>query len=188
MEDENVENMNDNVKTETAKKVKNNQNGFSSFLWDLSSLIFLICILLWNIDGVWQTDIKFIKNIQKNYFSQKYKSEQLKISRITHNNEIIEDIQRRLDRTMQKYESQLVQVNSEKEQAEKVALLSQQKLESYLETENNKCRYYQTALMIIKNLRRHYSEDELQKIITCTNPECVDILSFKTEAFDVCTK
>ncbi len=188
MENENVEQMDDDLKNKMSKQSKNSQNGFLNFLWELCSLIFLVCVLLWNIDGVWQTDIMFVKNIQKNYFPQKYNSEQLKTSRITDNNEMIEDIQRRLDRTIKKYELQLAKVASEKDQAEKVALRSQQKLESFLEAENNKCRYYQTALMIIKNLRRHYSEDELQRIITCTNPECVDILSFKPEAFEVCSQ
>ncbi|MFM2479886.1 hypothetical protein [Celerinatantimonas sp. YJH-8] len=179
--------MDNHEQSEPSKqRVIENKSKFFQIFGKSCGLIIIICILLWNADGFWQTEISPLKNIQKKYFPAKYVSEQLKLSRVTDNNEIIANIQKRQDNKIQDYELQLAQMKYEEKRAKEKEFITQQKLDAYLGAENKKCRYYETSLMIIKNLRRHYSEDDIQKIITCTNHECEDIMSFKPEALTIC--
>ncbi|MFP3977530.1 hypothetical protein [Marinobacter sp. KMM 10035] len=139
----------------------------------LSALVFVI---LWNWDGFWQTDIGPLTRVQQSVFPVKYNEEQLKVSRVQNNNQLIEQIERRVNR----YEIAAVE-------AQKAAREAQAQLSAVVSQENEKCRYYDTALRMIDLLTRKYSEDELKRTLSCTSPECEEILMSKHQAYEVCT-
>ena len=75
-------NQSSNEKNEKNGKTKESTNG--SFLSSVIKFVFWLVIsltLLWNWDGFWQTDIKSLNKVQKNFFPSKYSEEQLKVSK-----------------------------------------------------------------------------------------------------------
>lgn len=139
------------------------------------SWLFICLALLWNWDGFWQTNIAFLNDYQKSFFPSKYNEEQLKVSRITRNNKLIDDILWKVERAEKRRDAAL----SELEQA-------QEKISSYLAEENATCRYYDTSLRMIDRLTKKYSEDELKRTLSCTSPECEQILYSRKEAASIC--
>ncbi|MGL4824330.1 MAG: hypothetical protein ACRC2W_15395 [Plesiomonas shigelloides] len=163
----------------------------SSFLSDMAGIIFwavIGCIVLWNWDGFWQTDIKSLEKIQRQYFYSKYSEEQLKLSRITNNNKVIDDIQERLDISERLSAKEVERATQEKDSALSELAIARFKLNSYLKKENTKCRYYDTSLRMIDQLIKRYSEDDLQRILNCTNSECQKILYSRREATEICNE
>lgn len=163
--------------TEVDKKAPSTPGG--GFLASLINFVFLsvlVFVILWNWDGFWQTDIGPLTRVQQSVFPVKYNEEQLKISRIQNNNQLIEQIERRVNR----YETAVIE-------AEKEAREAQEQLSTVVAQENEKCRYYDTALRMIDLLTRKYSEDELKRTLSCTSPECEEILMSKRQAYEVCT-
>lgn len=159
------------------------------FIKSTFSIIFWLSIsstLLWNWDGFWQTDIKSLNFPQKKYFSSKYNEEQLKISRITRNNEFIDEMNERLFKYEKRYESKLDKAIIKRDSAIKESAYHKDSLEDYLKNENLKCRNYITSLKIIDQLTRKYSKDELEDIIRCTSDECEKIIDNRSAAESVC--
>lgn len=151
-------------------------SGFLASLINFVFLFALVFVILWNWDGFWQTDIGPLTRAQQSVFPIKYNEEQLKLSRIQNNNQLIEQIESRVDR----YETAVVE-------AEKEARRAQEQLSAVVSQENEKCRYYDTALRMIDLLTRKYSEEELKRTLSCTSPECEEILVSKHQAYEVCT-
>ena len=87
-----------------------------------------------------------INKAQKEYFPSKYQEEQLKLSRVINNNKIIEDIQKQLVHSEEKARLKLEQIIAERDVAVQQMILSKDKLATYLEIENLKCRYFDTSL------------------------------------------
>jgi len=163
--------------TEVDNKDSDTQGG--GFLAGLINFVFLfalVFVILWNWDGFWQSDIGPLTRVQQSVFPVKYNEEQLKVSRVQNNNQIIEQIESRVDR----YEAEMVEAQNEAAEA-------REQLADVLKHENQKCRYYDTALRMIDLLTRKYSEDELKRTLRCTSPECEEILMSKHQAYEVCT-
>ncbi len=137
--------------------------------------ILILIALAWNWDGFWQTNIGPLKSAQQEYFPVKYNQEQLKVSRIEQNNELLAKIMSRLESAE----------NESKRQSE-IAVSAKAALAQAISKEEVKCQYYKTSLMVIKNLTRKYSEDELSTILRCTNSECEQIINSKPEAQQIC--
>ncbi|GAA4494598.1 hypothetical protein [Pseudaeromonas paramecii] len=182
------ENQSSNDKTNEEKdSVKTNKRGgfFSSFM-TFSIWLVIGSTLLWNWDGFWQTDIKFLNETQKGFFPSKYSEEQLKVSRISRNNKLIDDINDRLERAEKRSESEVVKALQERDIALSELDKAKTELNSYLERENTKCRYYDSALRMIDHLTKKYSEDELGRVLSCTSFECEKILYYRKEATAIC--
>lgn len=159
------------------------------FLSGLLSIVFFLSIIfaiLWNWDGFWQTNIAPLKDTQKSFFPAKYKEEQLKLSRISKNNEILDEIENRLKSYEAKSVEALDKANLAKDQAISEAMKAEEVLNAYLERENLKCRYYDTSLRMIAHLTKKYSEDELKRTLSCTSKECKEILNSESLARAVC--
>jgi len=135
----------------------------------------ILIALIWNWDGFWQTNIGPLKSAQQEYLPVKYNQEQLKVSRIEQNNEFLVKIMSRLE-----------SAESESKRQAEVAASAKAALAQATSKEELKCQYYKTSLMIIKNLTRKYSEDELNAILRCTNAECEQIINSKPEAQEIC--
>lgn len=137
--------------------------------------ILILIALIWNWDGFWQTNIGPLKSAQQEYLPIKYNQEQLKVSRIEQNNEFIVKIMSRLE-----------SAESESKRQAEIAVYAKAALAQAISKEEVKCQYYKTSLMVIKNLTRKYSEDELNAILRCTNAECEQIINSKPEAQEIC--
>ncbi|MBB1443026.1 hypothetical protein [Pseudoalteromonas sp. SG43-3] len=180
-------NQSSNEKNEKNEKTKESING--SFLSSVIKFVFWLVIssaLLWNWDGFWQTDIKSLNKVQKNFFPSKYSEEQLKVSRITRNNNLIDDIRKRLERAENRANGKIEKARGERDQALSELEASKSELNRYLEKENTKCRYYDTSLRMIDHLTNKYSEDELKRTLSCTSAECEKILHYRQEATAIC--
>ena len=164
---------------EQKNNVNNNENvqngGLLSSVFNLIFWIALISMYLWNWDGFWQTDIKVLTQFQKNYFSNKYNEEQLKISRIANNNQLVLDMEERANRYQRRADAA-----ERKEQSAKTAL------DIYRNQQNERCEYYKTSLRIINNITRSISADDINQLIRCTNKECEDIINNAPKATEVC--
>lgn len=180
------ENQSSKQATNEDKKRKEQSGGFLSTLATLVFWLVIASIMLWNWDGFWQTDIKSIEKLQKEYFSVKYNEEQMKVSRIANNNKLIEDIRERLERVEQRAEAKVEKANKEKEIVLSKLDDVELQLSSYLEKENTKCRYFDTSLRMIDHLTKKYSEDELKRALSCTSVECENILHYRQEARSIC--
>lgn len=137
--------------------------------------ILIVFITLWNWDGFWQTNINWLNKGQQALVPVKYTQEQLKITRITNNNKIIEHLEVRMNDILEKNESLI----DKKLQAEAT-------LNKYLAAENKKCRFYDTSLRMIDHLVKKYSEDELKRVLSCTSAECEYILFDRPVAQSIC--
>ena len=124
----------------------------------------VICIVLWNSDFFWQTNIKPLKSAQSTYFPEKYKNERIKSHLINVNEDFLNNINNEM-------------LDSRKEVYN---------LKNKLSLEKDKCRYYTTSLMIIKQLKRKYTEDDFQNVVRCTNKECVDIINESNISKNIC--
>jgi len=165
---------------------ENNKGGLISSIITLAFWLIIVSAFLWNWDGFWQTDIKALNNVQKNFLPTKYSEEQLKTSMVTRNNNLIESIRDRLERTEERANRKLAKVIKEKDVAINKFEEAKTNLDNYLEKENTKCRYYDTSLRMIDLLTKKYSEDELKRVLSCTNVECEKILNYRQEALKVC--
>lgn len=85
-----------------------------------------------------------------------------------------------MESRVDKYETAMVAAKNDARDAREA-------LAEVLGHENEKCRYYDTALRMIDLLTRKYSDDELKRTLSCTSPECEEILVSKHQAFEVCT-
>lgn len=145
----------------------------SSFNFILS--LTLLITVLWNWDGLWQTDIDWLSDSQQNLFPIKFAEEQLKVSQILENNKIID----RADQRFNAMKEQNVILEDEKLAAEK-------RLKQFVNLENEKCRYYDTALRMLDIMAKKYSDDELKRVLSCTSTECEQILQDRSVAKKVC--
>ena len=174
------------VDNNPANKTTSDGGGFISGFFSIVFFVAIVVSLLWNWDGFWQTNIIPLKTAQKEIFPAKYKEEQLKLSRVIKNNEIIEDIESRLKKHESKLVSAIERANIAKDKAVSKAIEAEEQLASYLDQENLKCRYYDTSLRMINHLTKKYSEDELKRTISCTSQECEEILNSTSLASAVC--
>ncbi|AKE52730.1 hypothetical protein [Kangiella geojedonensis] len=169
------------------KKVKEQGDGFLSTLGGLAFWLVIASTMLWNWDGFWQTDIKPLENFQKEYFSSKYNEEQMKLSRISNNSKIIENIRDRLEKVEKSAEIKVEKANKEKDIAISKLEDLKLKLGSYLREKNTKCRYFDTSLRMIDVLTKKYSPDELKRVLSCTSAECENILYTPQEVRSICS-
>lgn len=160
--------------------------GWLSGLRAIVVFLAIIFSTLWNWDGFWQTNIAPLKNTQNSFFPAKYKEEQLKLSRIAKNNEVLDEIENRLKSYEAKSIEALERASLAKEQAMAEAMKAEEDLAAYLEQESLKCRYYDTSLRMIAHLTKKYSEDELKRTLSCTSKECEEILNAESVARMVC--
>ncbi len=117
------------------------------------SLLVLIVALLWNWDGFWRTDIKFLTDAQTTYFPVKYEAEQLKIAALEEKNQSL--------KAVEEVEAELVALKKE------AAVL---------------LRHYDTSIRIIKQLNRKVSPEKFEEALKCNSPECENILKSNPEA------
>lgn len=155
-------------------KLKKSSTVFDTIIGYFIFTLILIA-LIWNWDGFWQTNIGPLKSAQQEYLPVKYNQEQLKVSRIEQNNEFLVKIM-----------SQLESAENESKRQSEIAASAKTALAQAISKEEEKCQYYKTSLMVIKNLTRKYSEDELSTILRCTNSECEQIIKSKPEAQEIC--
>jgi len=171
----------------SGEKIAKEKSG--SFLSTLAASLFWLVVgatMLWNWDGFWHTDIKPLEKIQRGYFSDKYNEEQMKVSRIASNNKLIEDIHKRLERAESRADLRVEKANKEMDMLLSKLGNVERELNSYLEKENTKCRYFDTSLRMIDHLAKKYSEDEFKRVLTCTSAECENILHYRQEARSIC--
>ena len=176
------------VESKPVSSVNHNSEN-QGFLSNLFSVLFFLAIVLsvlWNWDGFWQTDVGFLKDFQKSFFSAKYSEEQLKISRIRKNNEVLDEIESKLRAYESKSIAALERSNLAMDKASLRAVKAEKRLAEYIASENLKCRYYDASLRMIDHLTKKYSEDELARTISCTSKECEVILESKSDALSVC--
>ena len=117
------------------------------------SLLVLIVALLWNWDGFWTTDIKFLTDAQTTYFPIKYKAEHTKIEAIKERNQSL--------KAAAKIENEM------NEFKKKAAVL---------------WRHYDASSRIIKRLNRKVSPEAFEEALECNSPECENILNSSSEA------
>ena len=151
------------------------RNGTGGFLNTIFSVVILLAVL-WNWDGFWHSDINWLSGSQQKLFPVKFVEEQLKVSRITDNNKIIGQVEERFDAVV-----------TQNQQLEDQTMAIQKRLNQYVNLENEKCRYYDTALRMLDHLSRKYSEQELKRVLSCTSAECEQILENRALAQKVCT-
>ncbi|WP_300459521.1 hypothetical protein [Desulfobacula sp.] len=135
------------------------------------SLLVLIIALLWNWDGFWRTDIKFLTDAQKNYFPDKYEAEHLKIAALDDKSSLFTKMNERIVKYEEEKNQSLKSV--EEVEAELVALKKEAAV---------LLRHYDTSLRIIKQLNRKFSPDEFEETLKCNSPECENILKSNPEA------
>ena len=136
----------------------------------------LLVALIWNWDGFWQTDIDWLSDSQQSLFPIKFSEEQLKVSQILVNNKIIDHVDKRFNAMKEKNET-----------LEDAKLAAEKSLQQFVNLENEKCRYYDTALRMLDIMAKKYSADELKRVLSCTSTECEQILQDRSEAQKVCT-
>jgi len=117
------------------------------------SLLVLIVALLWNWDGFWGTDIKFLTDAQTTYFPVKYEAEQLKIAALGEKYQSL--------KAVRKGETELVALKKE------AAVL---------------LRHYDTSIRIIKQLKQKVSPEDFEEALKCDSSECENILKSNPEA------
>ena len=139
-------------------------------------LLVLLFVFLWNWDGFWQTDVNWLSKTQQSVFPSKFSEEQLKVSRVADNTRVFEQITERLVSIEEKNQ----RLYDQKQQADR-------NLDQYVNLENEKCRYYDTALRMLDHLSKKYSEHELKRVLSCTSAECEQILENRELAQKVCT-
>ncbi len=154
---------------------------FNLFCW-----LVIGCVFLWNWDGFWQTNIHFLNDAQKSLFSAKYNEEQRKIEVITRNSQLIEDINNSTESKIALYKQRFEVANEERDYAVANLREAEVALSKYVDEDKTKCRYYDTSLRMIDILARTYTEDELSRLLSCTNSECEQILFNRAKAADVC--
>jgi len=160
--------------------------GILSELFSIFLIVSIIATALWNWDGFWQTDINFLKNSQKDFFSAKYNEEQLKLSRISTNNDVLEEIENRLKAYEIESKMKIDKYRLVKDNAILEAERAKLALSEYVDQENLKCRYLDTSRRMIEHLTKKYSADELGRTLSCTSIECENILYAKPEAASIC--
>lgn len=165
----------------TANKKQANQyrgdfvNRLFTALSGLVAFAILGAVFAWNWDGFWQTDIKRLQSVQRSYFPAKFKEEQLKLSRVLDNNQIIERI-----------EKKLAEADETVEMERQRAAAAQAALKALEEKEGSKCQYYRTSLKIIETLTGRIPPDELRTLVRCTNQECEQIIGSAPDALSIC--
>lgn len=135
------------------------------------SLLVLIVVLLWNWDGFWRTDINFLTNFQKTYFSDKYEAEHLKIAALDDKSSLFTKMNERI-----------VKYEEEKNQSAKAVEDIEAELIALKKEAAILLRHYDTSLRIIKQLNRKFSPDEFEATLKCNSPECENILKLNPEA------
>lgn len=164
--------------TNTTQANQTNSDFLSRLFTVLSGLIALVilgAVFVWNWDGFWQTDIKRLQSVQQRYFPSKLKEEQLKLSRVLDNNQIIERIERKLAEA-----DKAVEMERQRASAAHMALKEIQA------KEGGKCQYYKTSLKIIETLVGRISPEELRSQVRCTNQECEQIIKSTPDALSIC--
>ena len=135
------------------------------------SLVVIIVALLWNWDGFWKTDIKFLTDTQKTYFPIKYEAEHLKIAALDEKSSLFTKMNERI-----------VKYEQEKNQS----LNALHDVEEELVAVNKKAtvllRHYDTSLRIINQLQRKFTPDEFEVILKCNSAECENIVKLSPEA------
>jgi len=135
------------------------------------SLLVIIVALLWNWDGFWKTDIKFLTDIQKTYFPIKYEAEHLKVAALDEKSSLFTKMNERV-----------VTYEQEKNQS----LKALQAVEEELVAANRKAtvllRHYDTSLRIISQLKRKFPPDEFEEILKCNSVECENIVKLNPAA------
>lgn len=165
----------------TANKKQVNQysgdflNRLLTVLYGLVAFAVLGAVFVWNWDGFWQTDIKRLQSVQRSYFPAKFKEEQLKLSRVLDNNQIIGRI-----------EKKLAEADETVEMARQRASAAEMALKDLQAKEGSKCQYYKTSLKIIETLTGRISPDELRALVKCTNQECEQIIRSTPDASSIC--
>jgi hypothetical protein len=130
------------------------------------SLIVIIIALLWNWDGFWRTDIKFLDTAQQTYFPIKYETERIKTEAMNNNTALYNKMSEKDSQFKKETDKFLKSIEAEEEK-----LIATKKKAAAL------LRYYDTSLRMIKQLQRKFSPDEFEEILKCNSSECEDIIS-----------
>jgi len=117
------------------------------------SLLVLIVALLWNWDGFWTTNIKFLTDAQTTYFPIKYETGHLKIEAL-----------------------------EEKNQSLKMVAQTEAELIAFKKKAVVLWRHYDASLRIIKRLNRKVSPEAFEEALKCNSPECESILNSNPES------
>jgi hypothetical protein len=134
-------------------------------------LIVLIIALLWNWDGFWKTDVKFLNDAQKTYFPIKYEAEHLKTATLNDKAGIFHEIS-----------SEIIKCQQETQKAIKAQKAAEERAIAINKKADELLRYYDTSLRIIKQLKRKFSPDEIESVLKCNSIECENITSLSPEA------
>lgn len=135
------------------------------------SLVVIIVALLWNWDGFWRTDIKFLTDIQKTYFPIKYEAEHLKVAALDEKSSLFTKMNERI-----------VTYEQEKNQSLKALQAVEEELVAVNKKATVLLRHYDTSLRIINQLQRKFSPDEFEETLKCNSAECENIVKLNPEA------
>lgn len=157
----------DEVKKDSGAATKADAGRLSEiFGWLL--LVCFVFALLWNWDGFWQTKIKWLTDLQVATFPVKHSEENLKVNRVTQNNQLIDGYQER----MAHLESELESAKTE------LALIRYSKVEN--------CRYLDAAVRMFDNTTADLSSEARAREVRCTSHECDAILNNRAEVEALC--
>lgn len=135
------------------------------------SLLVIIVALLWNWDGFWNTDIKFLTDTQKTYFPIKYEAEHLKIAALYERSSLFTKIKEKI-----------VKYEQEKNQSLNALHAVEEELVAVNKKATVLLRHYDTSLRIINQLRRKFTPDEFEETLKCNSAECENIIKLSPEA------
>lgn len=156
-------------------EVNSQKFGFGDWVLKLSIRLMIAFLVLWQFDGLWQSTQPEVSSFLQKNFPEKYREEQLKLSRFNENNAYISGIERDLSKKLAIAQQAIL----EKGVAEKEVQIRQLEIDAL-------CRYYDTSILMFSHLADKYSERELNKVVSCTNQECFDIINRTDKAKQLC--
>ncbi len=81
-------------------EVNSQKFGFGDWVLKLSIRLMIAFLVLWQFDGLWQSTQPEVSSFLQKNFPEKYREEQLKLSRFNENNAYISGIERDLSKKL----------------------------------------------------------------------------------------
>ncbi len=162
--------------SETAISTEHEGKGLVDRISDIVIRVLLLFILIWSFDGLWHTNIPLVNDFQKNYFPEKYKIEQLKLSNLNENNHYLRSLEHATKQQLIDANKKVIEMERHVEKIKHSENAIAQKLSLVHEQFEALCAYTETSEFMINHLTKHFSESELNNTISCTNKECREIL------------
>lgn len=157
------------------QEVNVKESSFGDWLLKLVMRLLVAFLILWQFEGLWLSTQPQLSSFLRNNFPEKYREEQLKLSRFNENNVYLNGIENELNKKMALADKAIL----EKGTMERKVQNQQYDMEVL-------CRYYNTSILMFGHLANKYSEQELNKLVSCTNQECFDIIERSDKAKRMC--